>query len=135
MFISHYLFISHEKDTGRSARRTYQGRSHPFRVPWPHKMIPRHTLSLPSGVSYSTVNIFAGARLWSTRVRTVACMAGLLTCFCPDAFPSSLCRQWQEYCPDVGAKLTAACPVRDFHPIPFYFPHRMATGKPIRAQR
>lgn len=41
-------------------------------------------------------------------------------------------RQWQKHCPDVVKKLTAAGPVRDLHPVPFYFLYRMDIGKPIR---
>ena len=58
-------------------------------------------------------------------------MAGLLTCFSPDAFPSYILQTVAGVLSGSGYEAYSSGTVRDFHPIPFYFLYRMITRKPV----
>lgn len=97
-----------------------------------HIIKPPYT-SFISGVLNSTVNIYVQAPdSYPRECRLLLILAGLLTHFCPNAFPSCKKQTVAGELSERYAEAHSSGTVRELHPIPFYFLCRMTTEKPVR---
>lgn len=99
----------------------------------PHNTIPLYAIPFPVFFN-STVNIYAVSDSNPRKSGRLLVLAGLLTRFRPDAFPSCTRQTVAGVLSERFGEAHSSGTVRAFHPIPFYFLHRMVTEKPIRCK-